>query len=338
MTEEKMNAIAFGLGPIGIKILQNCMKSESIRLIGAVDIDPDKIGKDAGELAGGEAVGIKISASVAEIEASVSEGRKFALHATGSNLRQVWPQFKELLDHGYSIVSTCEELSYPWSRYPELSREIDTYARVKRQVVIGTGINPGFVMDALAVFMTSVTETIKGIQVYRSVDVSRRRIPLQKKVGIGMTPEDFLRLAAEDRIGHVGLEESLRLIGAALNLTFHDVQNSIEPAIATEDTELTSGPLKANDVCGLHQISQGMSEEGIPVVLDLVMSAHVPQEDRIVIDTDDLGKVETVIPGGIFGDTATVNVVVNTAKTLCDLDACGLLTMADIRLTRNIHR
>lgn len=335
MQSDKINIVVYGLGPIGIKILQNCIQSKFIRVIGAVDINPDIIGQDIGELVGGVPIGIKVVKSLKEINVGTVRGRKLALHATGSNLSQVWPQFKDLFDHGYSVISTCEQLSFPWQRYPELSNTINDCAKEQKQFLIGTGINPGFVMDALAVFATTVTQTVKRLHVTRTVDVSKRRIPLQKKVGIGMTPEAFQKLAQEDKIGHVGLEESLRLIAYGLNLTLTDVKNSIEPTIATEEMKLALGLLKKDEVSGLHQVSIGLTEEGIPIELDLVMSVGVEQQDRIVIETDDLGNVEFAIPGGIFGDTATVNVVVNTAKTLSVYDGSGLLTMADIRLTRN---
>ncbi|PYI55624.1 hypothetical protein [Paenibacillus flagellatus] len=336
MVAGRINVLSYGLGPIGVKIMQSCMQSPSFRLIGAVDIDPDKIGKDAGELAGTGPIGVAVSGSLDDVRDAAWTGRKLALHATGSNLESVWPQIRRLLDHGYSVISTCEQLSYPWDRYPELSKQIDQYAREKQQFVIGTGVNPGFVMDALTLFATSVTQNITGIRVSRKVDVSKRRVPLQKKVGIGMTPETFRELASNDRIGHVGLEESLRLIAYGLNLSLTDVQNSIEPIIAREEAELAVGLLKKDEVSGLHQVARGTTREAIPIELDLVMSVGVKQEDRIVLETKDLGDVEFVIPSGIFGDTATVNVVVNTAKTLYTFGGSGLLTMADICLTRNV--
>lgn len=336
MNTVKMNVISYGLGPIGIKIMQSCLQSDHIRLIGAVDIDPQKIGRDVGELAESTAVGINVVQNLDEIDTARLEGRKLALHATGSNLPQVWPQIKQLLDQGYSVISTCEQLAYPWHRYSDLSKEIDLYARDKRQFVIGTGVNPGYIMDSMTLFSTSVTQSLSKIKVYRKVDVSKRRIPLQKKVGIGMSPEEFHQLAQNDRIGHVGLEESLRLVAYGLNLTLTEVINKIEPTISQEDTVLAIGPLRKNEVNGLHQNSTGSTKEGIPIELDLIMSVDVVTEDRIILETNDMGTVEFVVPQGIFGDTATINVVVNTAKTMHSSNQVGLLTMADIRLTRNL--
>ena len=95
--------------------------------------------------------GIKVVANLDELELS-DENPKVAIHATGSNLEKVWPQIKNLLNHGFSVVSTCEELSYPWYRYAELSKEIDDYAKNKGLFVIGTGVNPGFIMDTMTLF------------------------------------------------------------------------------------------------------------------------------------------------------------------------------------------
>ncbi|GIP33436.1 hypothetical protein [Paenibacillus sp. J2TS4] len=336
MPSEHIHVLPYGLGPIGIKIVENCLQTEAVRMISAVDIDPLKIGRDVGELAGREYAGVSVVSNVEEIGSPSGANRKIALHATGSNLEMVWPQIKQLLDHGYSVVSTCEQLAYPWHRYPELSREIDQYASDKQQIVIGTGVNPGFVMDSLALFATSVTQSITRIYISRKVDVAKRRLPLQKKVGIGMTPEQFMELAEQDRIGHVGLEESLRLIAYGLNLSLSDVYNRIDPVISWQDMELSSGSIKKNEVIGLHQISRGIAA-GIPIELDLVMSAGAKQEDRLTLETAEMGTLEIVVPHGIFGDTATANIVVNTAKTIHSFERSGLLTMADIPLARNMH-
>jgi 4-hydroxy-tetrahydrodipicolinate reductase len=337
MEKKQMNVLLYGLGPIGIQILQNCLEAEHVNVIGAIDIDPNKVGKDVGSLAGKERVEIEVVSSLTEVDSIKVEGKKIALHATGSDVERMEPQFEALLQAGYSVVSTCEQLSYPWHRHPKTAARIDQLARKKDLTVIGTGINPGFIMDSLTVFATTVTHEITGIYVSRKVDVSKRRLPLQEKVGTGMTPEAFLELAKQGRIGHVGLEESLRLIAYGLNLSLKDVQNSTLPTIATKDTVVALGPLQKGQVSGMHQVSTATTEEGIPIELDLVMSIEIEQEDRIRIVMEEGNDLELVIPGGIFGDTATANVMLNTAKTINASMNTGLLTMADIPLVRNVN-
>ncbi|WP_404332474.1 hypothetical protein [Mesobacillus maritimus] len=334
---KQTNVLLYGLGPIGIQILKNCLETNSVNVIGAVDIDPNKVGVDIGVLAGKDPVGILVVSNLEEVNQAQLEGEKVALHATGSNVAVVEPQFEALLNQGYSVVSTCEQLSYPWYRHPQASKRIDQLAREKKLTVVGTGINPGFVMDSLAVFATTVTHSIRGIYVSRKVDVSKRRIPLQQKVGIGMTPEEFLALAVEDKIGHVGLEESLRLIGYGLNLTLNEVRNSTVPTIASTDTEVALGPINKGAVNGMHQISSALTSEGFPIELDLIMSVDIQQEDRVRIALKGQDDLQIVIPGGIFGDTATANVMLNTAKTISSSQNMGLLTMVDIPLVRNAN-
>lgn len=326
--------IVFGLGPIGIEIIRSAYQNNPLSIIGAVDIDPQKVGKNISTFIDGVTSNVQVVSSINELQTSGKN--PIALHATGSNLQNVWNQIKELLDNGFSVVSTCEQLSYPWERYPELSKEIDVYAKERGLSVIGTGINPGFIMDTVALCFSSVLTTLEKVSVYRSVDVSKRRIPLQKKVGIGMSKAEFEALAILDQIGHVGLEESVRLIAHGLNWELVEVDNSIVPTIATKRINTPLTELQIGDVSGLHQISQGRTSSGKEIYLELTMAADVQQEDKIVIKGNETQTI--VIPNGIFGDTATAAMVINTAKLVNTICKPGLLTMAEIGLPRNIQQ
>ncbi|UAC48041.1 hypothetical protein K6959_15865 [Bacillus aquiflavi] len=334
-TLKNIELVVYGLGPIGLEILKKCEEYLPGKVIGAVDIDPNKVGKDIGELTGRTERGIFVVPSIKDVKAK-SDQQRIAIHATGSNLKAVWPQMKELLDNGFSVVSTCEQLSYPWSRYPELSKEIDHYASEKGLTVIGSGVNPGYVMDTLVLSLTSVLSDISSIRVSRRVDVKKRRLPLQKKVGVGMAEEEFNSLAKADKIGHVGLEESLRLVAAGLNLELSHVENSILPKVTDKPISLPHFHVKAGEVNGLHQVSKGSTKDGKTIELDLVMATSVSEsEDVIEIEGDMRQKL--VIPGGVFGDSATASIIINTAKTVAVDTKPGLKTMKDIGLTRNIH-
>ncbi|KAB2329542.1 hypothetical protein F7731_22105 [Cytobacillus depressus] len=327
--------VVYGLGPIGMEILKKCEEHLQGKVIGAVDIDPNKVGKDIGELIDIEKRGIRVVNSIQEVKVK-SDHPRIAIHATGSNLRTVWPQIKDLIDSGFSVVSTCEQLSYPWHRYPELAKEIDGYAAEKGVSVIGTGVNPGYVMDTLVLSLTSVLSDISSIRVTRRVDVKKRRLPLQKKVGVGMTEEEFNNLAAEGKLGHVGLEESLRLLAAGLNFELEEVENSICPKLTDEAFSLPHFDVKAGEVIGLHQVSKAFTKDGRKIELDLVMATSVEEsEDAIEINGD--MKQRLVVPGGIFGDSATASIIINTAKTVALDIKPGLQTMKDIKLTRSIH-
>ncbi|RXT04325.1 hypothetical protein [Ammoniphilus sp. CFH 90114] len=333
MSNQKLNLVSYGLGPIGLEILKRATQATDIQVLGAVDIDPNKIGQDIGTLVSDNKMDRHVVSSIVDIPAC--NDFKVAIHATGSNLERVWPQMRDLLDQGYSVVSTCEELSYPWHRYPELSAEIDAYAKEKGLTVLGTGVNPGFIMDTMVVALTGVTNSMSGIKVNRRVDVSKRRIPLQKKVGIGMAKEEFEQLANENRIGHVGLEESLRMVAYGLNWELEEVSNFIEPTISKANDKVDLCDILAGQVNGLHQESRGRTRDGKEIVLDLVMSVGVKQEDEIIIEGSE--PKHLVIPGGIFGDTATAAIALNSAKLVSLTKKAGLLTMVDAGVPRNVY-
>lgn len=324
-----MDVVQFGLGPIGVQIVERARRSPALRVVGAVDIDPALVGRDLGSLWGGPDTGARVVATVAELPPADNGG--VALHAAGSRLEKVWPQLRDLLAAGLSVVSTCEELAYPWHRHPELAREIDQYAREQGRTVLGTGVNPGFVMDALTLCATAVLGEVRHIRVTRSVDVSTRRLPLQRKVGVGLSREEFERLAEAGEVGHVGLAESARLVAHGLGWELAEVVTGIAPTIATGRHPVALGELAPGEVDGLAQTCRATSADGRRIELDLTMRVEVEQRDEIVVTGDEELRLD--IPGGVPGDTATAAIVVSCAARVPTMNP-GLLTMAEAGLPR----
>lgn len=329
-----MDTVVFGLGPIGVQILDLALRSPRLRVRGAVDIDPDKAGRDLGSLLGGQHTGIRVVASAGDLPAPAGPGG-VALHAAGSQLEKVWPQLRELLDAGLSVVSTCEQLAFPWHRHPELSREIDRYARARGLTVLGTGVNPGFVLDTLALCATTVFSEVRAVRARRVVDVSTRRTQLQRKVGVGMDRAGFERLAAAGEIGHVGLEESARLVGYGLGWELTEVTGTLAPAIATRPHRVAIGELAPGDVDGQLQTCVAATADGRRIELDLTMRVEAESVDEVAIagDLTGDGELRLTVPGGVAGDTATATIAVNCAARVGAMGP-GLLTMADAGLPR----
>jgi hypothetical protein len=325
--------VHYGLGPIGLRILELAASSDALDARGAMDVDAEKVGRDAGSLIGRPALGLPVVRAVDDLPAEVRAlPGTTAFHAAGSRLEKVWPQLRELLDAGFAVVSTCEELAYPWHRYPELSREIDAYAKERGLAVLGTGVNPGFVMDALALCLTAALGDVRRVRVTRAVDVSARRIPLQRKVGVGMDRDDFVRLAEAGEIGHVGLEESARLVAHGLGWALDDVTNTIEPTIATARRDVDLGELRPGDVDGLWQTCVARTLDGRSIELDLTMRVEVEQRDEIVVGGDE--QYRLVIPEGLPDDAATAAIAVNCGKRIATMGK-GLLTMVEAGLPRH---
>lgn len=285
-----------------------------IDLVGAVDVDPGKLGRDVGEVGDFGKIGVVVSGDAAEL---ISKTRPdVAFHATGSSFRAVFPQIAGLVEAGVNVVSTCEELSYPYRREPDLSRELDRLAKEKGVTVLGTGINPGFLMDTWPLCMTAVCQEVKSIKAVRVQDASLRRLPFQQKIGAGCTPEEFQQRVAAGSLRHVGLEESIAMIAAGLGFDLDGITETIEPVIAD------------GQVAGVRQVGRGVQGGSEVITLEFVASMGAPESyDAVKIEgTPDL---EVKIPGGVHGDLGTAAVVVNTARRVVEAPP-GLLCMKDI--------
>lgn len=321
-----MEAIQYGLGPVGSQIARLGLK-RGLRYVGAVDKDPAKAGQDMGAVIGlGEKMGVTVTADPAALLART--GKVVVLHTTGSSLKAVLPQLTELLKAGCSIVSTCEELSYPFRENPEEAALLDRVAREYGGRLLGTGVNPGFVMDILPLCLTTAAMAVTSVRVERVVDASKRRQPLQKKVGVGLSPEEFNAGVREGWIKHVGLPESIAMIAAGLGWPLDRIEESIEPVISPVRLTSSYVPVEQGMVAGIHQVARGFVKgSGEKVTLDLTMVVDGQGVDRAIIDGEPPLTME--IKGGLPGDLVTASVVVNAIQGLASLEP-GLHTMLDL--------
>ncbi len=264
----------YGIGPIGAEIARLLLTKSWVKVVAAVDIDPGKIGKDLGDVIGlGKQVGVKVTAEL-QTKADV------VCHSTGSRLRDVTGQLKALLERGAHVVSTCEELSFPLDK--KLFEDLHHVARSKNVTLLGTGVNPGFVMDKLPLTITAVCQEVRSVDVIRIQNASTRREPLQRKVGASMTKDEFKAAVASGKIKHMGLKESLMMIGHGLGAEFESVsEEKIEPIIA--DREVVTQYLKvaAGQVAGVHQTIQGRGKINVSLELRMYVGAEAVAGDFV---------------------------------------------------------
>lgn len=300
-----------GLGPIGIEVGRALVPRSDIDILGAADPAPEKFGKELEDVLGMPAslAGIEVSQSARalyEASASTRTKKDVAVICTGSRLPAIADQINEAIDAGFHIVSTCEELAYPELTQAALARQIDRRAKEKGVAVLGTGVNPGLVMDRLVLEAASACVSIDRVRVTRVVDAAKRRGSLRAKVGAGLTRQEFDAGVAAKTIGHVGLSESAAIIAHGLGLPIDEITETIEPVIAREETD----GIEAGRVLGLHQVAIVQAGDEIRVTLDLTMAVGVESPaDRIEIDGDP--PINLVASGGFHGDRATVGCVVN---------------------------
>jgi len=316
-----------GLGPIGMQILRASVDEATSQPVAAVDINPQLVGVDLGRAADRPGVGeITITD---DLERALGDTQAdCVVLATGSRIPDIAPQVLAAVAVGSNVVSTCEELTWPWLRHPGPADEIDRAARDSGVTVVGTGINPGFLLDLLPLLLCRPCQSVRKITARRIVDVSLRRAQLQKKVGSGLEPEAYRELAAREKVGHVGLAESAALLASGLGWRFDGFRQTSKPVIAEHRTGTEHFDIAPGQVMGSHQECRIDAEGGKVVELICHMAHGEPDpRDEVIVDADP--PVHMRIEGGIFGDTATAGCTVNILKQVVRARP-GLLTVKDL--------
>ncbi len=323
----KIKIAQFGLGPIGIETLKLAATKPWAEIVGGIDIDPEKVGKPLAEITGDPALrGASVYRSLEELVAKHKPDVIF--HTAVSKIRAAYEQVEPMVRQGISVVSSCEELLFPQLREPELAVKLDKACKDGRAHVLGTGVNPGFVMDVLPVCMTGVCRHVKAVHVQRVVNASTRRGPLQKKIGSGLAPAEFERLFNEGKAGHAGLKESAALLAHCLGWKLTELTETGKAMVASHDIRTRHVEAKKGQCCGLHQTAVGKVNDETRLTLDLKMYLDAPNpHDACQIDGEP--PLNVLINGGVAGDGATVAAVVNAAPRILKA-APGLLLMTDI--------
>jgi hypothetical protein len=322
-----IKVVQYGLGPIGIEIVDVLLSRPWVQLVGAVDIDKNKIGKDVGELLRNpRRIGVLVAGNAREVLERSSPD--IVTHATSSYMETVGPQILEIVEHGSDVISTAEELSYPFVKHPTLAKEIDDRAREKKRVVLGTGVNPGFLMDTLAVTLSGVCQKVSSIRAERVVDASKRRLPLQKKIGAGLSVQEFEKRVAAGTIKHVGLPESVGLIALAMGWKVGEIQERITPVVAEKAVESDFIKVPVGAVAGVRQVAKGIlgGQELVALELRMYLGAQNPHDSVMI---DGVPPVDMTIRGGVQGDRATPAIIVNALPKMRGLEP-GLRTMLDL--------
>jgi hypothetical protein len=317
----------FGLGPIGISSVNLASEKPWIQIVGGVDIDPAKVGKSLGDVTGNPKLkDCKVFKSFEEL--CEKNKPEVVLHTAGSKAEISVQQIKPMVERGVSVSSSCEELLYPALRAPKAAEELDAACKKGNARVVGTGVNPGFVMDVLPVMVTGVSRTVEHIYVERQVNASTRRQPLQKKIGSGMEPDEMRRLFKEGKAGHVGFLESLHLIAHCMGWKLSEYVEIFEPVVAAYDIETQYFKVKKGQCCGIHQIVEGKVAGKQRVLMDLKMylDARDPH-DSVKIQGDP--PMDVRVNGGTAGDHATVAALVNAIPRLLKAQP-GLILMTDL--------
>ena len=332
MSPKTLRVVQFGLGPIGQSSAKLALERKNMKLVGAIDIDPQKVGKDVGELVeySKSDTGIIVSDDAEKVLAETHPD--VVLHTTQSFVKTVFPQFESILKLGVNVVSSTEELLFPSLKNPDLAKKLNELAMKNGVTILGTGVNPGFVLDTLVLVATGVCTDVRRIKAERVVDASTRRLPLQKKVGAGMKPEEFRQLVRAGKLGHIGMKESVALIAYGLNWKLDDILEEIEPVLADETKTTHFLTVPKGMVAGIHNVGRGIVSGKELITLDLKMHIGAKNpHDGIYLES--VPPIHLEITNGVMGDIATVAMLHNMAPLVVNTEP-GLKTMVDLPIPR----
>ena len=322
----KIQVIQFGLGPIGAGVARVIAGRSDFQIVGAVDIDPAKVGQDVGDVIGlGRKLGVKVSDDAAQ---TLKKKANVVMHCTSSSLVKVEPELSAIIRAKHNIVSTCEELAMPYvsKAGTRVAARIDALAKKFKVTVLGTGINPGYMMDTLPIVLTGVCQQVNSIRVHRVVDASKRRKPLQAKIGTGITVEEF-KAKAGKQIRHVGLTESVAMVAKTMRWKLDKIEETIEPVVAKSVIKTQYFEVQPGFVTGVEQYGWGYSKGQKVVELHLKMCVDAGESiDEVWLEGNP--NIHSRIEG-VHGDISTAAVAANCVRRVVAAEP-GLVMMTDL--------
>jgi len=324
-----IRVVLVGLGPIGAAVAKQLVERKGFQIVGAVEVDPLKVGKDAGEaMEIGRRLRVKVTDNLGKTLKATRPD--VAILCTLSSLKRTMPQFEEVLKHRVPIVTTTEEAAYPSPSNRTLAKRLDEAARKAKVAVLGTGVNPGFVMDALPIALTSVCERVDRVEVQRVQDARLRRLPFQQKIGAGLTREQFKRGVVNGTLRHVGFTESIHMIAGAIGWKVERVTDDIQPKMADQPVASELLAVDPGYVAGIVQDGVGYVKGEPRIRLHLEAYLGAPESyDSVLIEGSP--RIYSRIEGGVHGDIATAAMTVNSIAAVMNAPP-GLRTMRDMRL------
>ena len=323
-----IRVVHFGLGPIGAAVAQDIAQRPGFKIVGGSDNDPAKVGRDVGDVAGLRGrIGVKVEKDASRLKKMKAD---VVVLCTSSSMKGVMPQLEAILGAKVAVVSTTEELAYPTYTNVRYAAKIDKWAKKAKVAVLGTGVNPGFVMDSLPIALTAACQRVDRVSVSRIQDARIRRLPFQQKIGAGLTTEQFQKRVQEGSIKHVGFTESIAMIADSLGWTLDRISDTVEAKIAQVTISSEYLAVDPGYVCGI--VQEGIGYRKKEPVIRLYMEAYLGAPDTYDwIEIEGSPRLSVRIAGGVHGDTATAALVVNSIPKVLEARP-GLHTMLDMPL------
>ena len=324
----------WGTGMMGQGLLGYLLdRPKDVELVGAIVTNPAKEGKTVGELLG-RACDVSMTTDFRRVLANKPD---VVCVCTQSFLHEVTDQIEPCVKAGANVLCIAEKLAYPWASDPEWAERFDALAEEHGVSILGTGVNPGFILDALVVMWTSISLTIDRIEAQRVNDLSPFGPTVMRTQGVGTTVEEFERGVADGTIvGHIGFPESIQLIARAVGWKIDRIEESREPIVTSVERSTPHVRVAPGDVAGCKQIGRGYVGDELKIELIHPQQIHPEMEgigtgDYIHVFGDPEVHMATgpEIPGGKGTYASTGNYI-----PLIGAAPAGLLTVVDMPLPR----
>ncbi len=324
----------WGTGMMGQGLLRFILdRPRDIDLVGVIVTNPAKEGKTVGELLD-RPCDVRMTTDFASV---LAEKPDVVCINTQSNLHEITDQVVPAIEAGCNVICIAEKISYPWASDAAWGERIDALAKEHGVSVLGTGINPGFMLDALIVMWSSICLRVDRIVATRVNDLSPFGPTVMTGQGVGTTVEQFEKGVADGSIvGHIGFPESINLIARALGWTIDRIEETREPIVTRVERATAHVHVAPGDVAGCRHIGRGYSGDELKIELIHPQQIHPELEgqetgDYIEIhgDPDVNMSNKPEIPGGKGTYASTGNYI----PLMKDAPA-GMLTVVDMPLPR----
>jgi len=330
--KQPIRVLQWGLGAMGGGMARLMLEKSGLKIVAAVDGRQDFVGKDLGDVLG---VGKTLSVTVTDKPETVldKENVDIVILATTSWTKEQMPDLRKILSAGINCISIAEEMSDPSAQNPALAEELDALAKKNGVTLLGTGVNPGYVLDLLIVILTGGCHSVERIEASRVNDLSPYGPTVMKTQGVGTTPESFRAGVADGSIvGHVGFPESIHIISEALGLGVDRIEESREPIISKVHRETPHVKVEPGMVAGCSHIGVGYrgDEEVIRLVHPQQIHPHLENQNTgDYIHIYGLPEVHMTISPEYAGGIATMGIAVNMIPRVVEATP-GLKRMIDL--------
>ncbi len=336
--QDPVRVVHWGLDPVGMTAANLVWRRAGLMPAGAISLQPGDIGRDLGEIMGfGERLGVIVDSDPERVLTTARPD--VTIIASDLPLEEVAPMVQQAMEAGSNVICLAGEMTYPWAVDPKMAERLDDLAYAHGVTVLGTGINPGFVLDSLVIALTGCCLDVERIKATRVVDITPFGSALLRQEGIGLSPSAFARGTERGRVrGHVGFEQSIHLIADALGWSLERVEQDRQPLTATVRREVAGLRVDPGQVAGAHHVAHGYVDGRVRVMLEQIEHAG-PEAEGVAtgdfIEIEGQPPIRLAIQPEIEGLRGSAALAVNMIGAVM-LSGPGLKSMAEMPLPRAV--